>query len=167
MNFSSPEQNIERLHLRSGMVVADLGAGSGHYSIIIGKKLKEMGGGGTVYAVDVQKHYLDAIKQEADKNGLGNVRVIWGDIDVLGGTKLADNLADAVVISNVLFQSEHKKDFLAEASRILKPGGEMLIIDWQSKIKPQDILSILPPGVSKTSEFDAGSHHFGILFRKS
>src|SRR3989338_630409 len=165
-NFASPALNISHLHLRPGNIVADLGAGSGHYAIALADKPQELGKG-HVYAVDVQKHYLEKIKQEADKKGLGNLSVIWGDVDVSGGTKLANHVADAVVISNVLFQTQTRKEFLKEASRILKPGGEMLIIDWQDKLKPHEVLDILPAGISKVSEFDAGSHHFGLLLRKS
>ncbi|HEY9583046.1 MAG TPA: hypothetical protein VJK09_01905, partial [Candidatus Paceibacterota bacterium] len=63
--------------------------------------------------------------------------------------------------------SEHKKEFLEEANRLLKPGGEMLIIDWQDKLKVEDILSIIPKNLSKLEQFDAGSHHFGLIFKKS
>ena len=118
-SFADPKKNIEYLHLKSDSVVADLGTGSGHYAFALGEKIKAMGGGGhgIVYAIEVQKSLLDRVKQEADRRGLGNVSVIWGDVDVLGGTKLADNICDALVVSNVLFQSESREAFLKEANR--------------------------------------------------
>ena len=171
--FASPADNSSHLHLRAGNIVVDLGAGSGHYTFEVAKKLKELDAhlseahAGSVYAVDVQKNLLEKIKQETHRLGLGNVSVIWGDVDVAGGSKLANHIADSVIVSNVLFQSEHKKEFLEEANRLLKPGGEMLIIDWQDKLKVEDILSIIPKNLSKLEQFDAGSHHFGLIFKKS
>ena len=167
-SFADPVKNISHLHLRAGATVADLGAGSGHYAFAIGEKLKNMDGRGRVYAIDVQKHFMERIKQEATRRGLGNVEVLWGDIEVHGGTKLADNICDAVVISNVLFQSQDKTGLVKEASRILKPGGEVLIIDWKDKgVTPDAILSVASETrLSKLEEFDAGSHHWGLLLRK-
>jgi len=70
----------------------------------------------------IQKHRRDA--------GLHNIEVVWGDIDTVGGTKIRDLMVDAVIISNVLFQSEHRQNVAKEAFRILKTGGEVMIIDW-------------------------------------
>lgn len=165
-NFADPAKNIERLHLKGGAVVVDLGAGSGFYALAVAAKLAGLSGGGTVYAVEVQKSLLERLKQEAERRGLGNVSTIWGDIDVPNGTKLGNHIADAVVISNVLFQSETKKAFMEEALRILKPGGEVLLIDWKQHIKPEEVLALMPKNMSKVDEFDAGSHHFGMLFKK-
>src|SRR3989338_6773568 len=128
--FASPEENIKELHLKEDSVVVDLGCGTGHYVLAIARALNELGKSGTVYAVDVQNSLIDKIASEAKRMALDNVRVIWGDIDVVGGTKLGDAIADRVVISNVLFQSENKENFLREAVRLLKPGGEMLVVDW-------------------------------------
>ena len=167
-SFADPVKNISHLHLRAGATVADLGAGSGHYAFALGEKLKSMDGRGRVYAIDVQKHFMEKVKQEAMRRGLGNVEVLWGDIEMRGGTKLADNICDVVVISNVLFQSQDKLGLVQEAIRILKPGGEILIIDWKDKGVTANSISSIISGehLSKIEEFDAGSHHWGMLLKK-
>lgn len=177
--FASPEENIKELHLKETSVVVDLGCGTGHYVFAVAKALDAMGKDGTVYAVDVQKSLLDKVASEANRQGLANVRVIWGDIDVLGGTKLADAIADAVIISNVLFQSENKEVFLREAARLLAPGGEIMIIDWSDAhtglgptpdmlVQPSSIATLMHNiGFTKKKDFPAGAHHFGLIYSRS
>lgn len=58
MSFTDPQNNIDQFDLDSGMRVADLGAGSGAYSVAAAKKV---GGDGRVYAVEVQKDLLEKI----------------------------------------------------------------------------------------------------------
>lgn len=125
--FSDPKKNIEAFSLIPGMTIADLGAGSGAYcepvAIAVGDK-------GKVYAVDVQKDLLAKIKNDANKNHILNIEVIWGDIEKVGGTKLRDGCVDGVIASNILFQLTNKEGFRAEVRRILKPGGRLFVIDW-------------------------------------
>src|SRR3989344_5927643 len=177
-NFASPARNIERLSLPANPTVVDLGAGSGFYSFALAEALKKQGGTGKVYALDVQKDLLERIKQEANRRGLGNISVIWGDIDVAGGTKLADRIADAIVVSNVLFQAHDKASFMKEAARILKPGGQMLLIEWSEEgvflgpgkgvlISKEQALDLAKEArLEKVEEFQAGARHYGIIFKK-
>ena len=69
------------------MHVADLGAGSGHYTLAAAKKVGESG---RVYAIEVQKDLLTRIKNLAQTEHINNVEVIWGDVENRGGTKLKD-----------------------------------------------------------------------------
>ena len=128
MAFLNPENIVKQLPLESGMTVADLGAGTGSYSIPIAKRVAP----GKVYAVEVVKDLVNSIKDAARKEGLSNVEIIWGDIESPGGTKLADGSVNLVVMSNVLFQVESKEGLLVEAKRILKPRGHVLVIDWKA-----------------------------------
>jgi len=175
MSFSDPQKNIEQFYLREGMRVADLGAGMGAYSIAAAKKV---GDNGRVYAVEVQKDFLQKIKNEAKAQGVDNVEVLWGDIEELGGTKIGDGAVDAVILSNVLFQVEDGKGLLSEAKRILTSGGSMLVVDWADSFgnlgpRQRDVLtrdSALElgdkAGLVLRSEFDAGNHHYGLIFEK-
>jgi len=151
MTFSDPQKNIQQFGLIEGMKVADLGAGSGAYTVAAAR---QVGNSGRVYAVEIQKELLSRIKSSADGAanqvsvssrkesassdsmrkvfyGATNVEVIWGDIESLGGTKIKDALIDAVIVSNVLFQIEDKKGLVEEAKRILKPKGRVLVVDWK------------------------------------
>ena len=69
--FSDPAKNIEALELTRNLVVADLGSGTGFYTIAAAKKIK--GGEGRVYSVEVQRELLQHIEELAKKEGLNNI----------------------------------------------------------------------------------------------
>ncbi len=174
--FSDPKENIAQFGLMPGMAVADLGSGSGFYTLELAKVL---GDTGKVYSVDVQKDLLTKIKNQATRDHLSNVEVIWGDIEKLGGTKLRDYSVDVVVVSNVLFQVAEKATLIKEVKRILKPVGRVLVIEWEDSfggLGPEQN-SILPETVCKElftkggfafeKEIRAGEHHYGLIFKKS
>ena len=175
MAFADPKDNLKNLNIREGLQVADFGTGSGFYAIELARRV---GSTGRVYAIDVQKDLLTKLQNKAKDEHLTNIEVIWGDLDTLGGTKLADNLLDAALISNVLFQSEHKVNLIAEAARILKQGGEVIVIDWSESfggLGPQPAhvfkaseaeVMFAKSGFAMVKSFEAGEHHWGLLFKK-
>ena len=171
--FAHPENNVGAFGIAPGMTVADFGAGSGHYTLAIAKKLEHKG---HVYAIDVQKDLLGRIRTEAHKHGFKNVETIWGDLEYMGGSKIADKHADVVLISNLLFQLEVKEPPLAEAKRILKRDGRLIIIDWSESfgglgpikkhvIKKERAIELAEAeGLRLMDEFPAGEHHYGLIF---
>lgn len=172
--FSDPKKNILELGLMPGMKIVDLGAGSGFYTI---EAAKLIGSGGRVYAVDIQQELLDKIKRSAANASMYNVEVIWGNIEKIGGTKLRENIADRVILSNILFQiSPEDRDNLAlEVKRIIKPGGKLMLIEWTagSPLSPKSLVPQMfaegifeKVGFSIEKKFDAGDHHYGIIFKK-
>ncbi len=175
-NFTNPEKNINELGVHDGMTVVDLGAGTGAYALILGERVGESG---RVYAVEVQKDFLTNIKNAANERGLKNIEVIWGDIERPLGTKIKDSIADAVIISNVLFQAEDKPGLLREACRILKIGGKLLLVDWKDSFNslgpakeaviPQQIAREMceREGFVFKKEFEAGEHHYALIMLKS
>ncbi|MBI5816862.1 MAG: methyltransferase domain-containing protein [Candidatus Yonathbacteria bacterium] len=198
MTFSDPQKNIQQFGLIEGMKVADLGAGSGAYTIAAAG---QVGNSGRVYAVEVQKELLSRIKNNADNaanqtpvsseeksvstdsvrkvfRGATNVEVIWGDIELPGGTKIKDALLDAVIVSNVLFQAEDKKGLVEEVRRILKPKGRVLVVDWKESFMgmgphPDHIVSeqfakklFEDGGFSLDRSISAGDHHYGFIATK-
>jgi ubiquinone/menaquinone biosynthesis C-methylase UbiE len=174
--------------IKPGMIVADFGSGSGHYIFPLAEAV---GKTGRVYAIDVQRDLLRRIKNEARRRTYHHVDVLWGDVESPGGSKLADEFADIVLMSNILFQLEDKYAALNEAGRILKPHGKLVIIDWHGGAPDQDsdeermifTPSIGPhrrdivsraealefarsTGYEPVRDLDVGSYHYGILFRK-
>ena len=173
--FSDPQKNIAEFGITEGMKVVDLGAGSGFYTIEAAKKA---GPTGRVYAVDVMQDLLTKLKNSAGLAGLHNVEVVWGNIEKIGGTKLRESIADRAILSNTLFQiAVGDRDNLAlEIKRILKSGGKLMVIDWNggSPLSPKTVVpEMLAEGIFQKNgftlekSFDAGDHHYGIIFKKS
>src|SRR3989339_1929022 len=127
--FSNPEQNVAQLGLREGMRVADFGAGTGAYSLAASK---HVGHTGHVYAIEVQKDLVKKLESEIKESMVKNVECIWGNIEKIHGTKVADHSMDAVIVANVLFQADDKLGLLDEVRRILKKDGKVLLVEWLS-----------------------------------
>lgn len=171
--FSDPEKNLKIFGIIDGEIVADLGAGTGFYSLLTAQETKN----GKVYAVDVVKDYLETIVKKAKDENLGNLKCIWGDIEKIGGTKIADDTVDKVIASNILFQVDDKNTFLEEMKRILKPGGEVMLIDWsdgESPVGPdtahfiskERALELMEKkGFVLKREINTGEHHYGMIFK--
>lgn len=171
--FTDPVKNLRALGLREDSILADLGAGTGYYSIVAGRIVIK----GKVYAVEIVKDFLATIKNKITEARLDNVEIIWGNIEKLGGTKIGDGIVDAVIASNVLFQVEDKNKFIMEIKRILKSGGRVLLIDWSAEkggISPKGALPkdrmrgmFEEKGFILDREIDAGSHHCGMILVKT
>lgn len=174
--FTNPDESVKSFELLPGMQVADLGAGSGSFVLVSAKMVGE---NGKVYAVDIQKELLPKIKREAEKEGYFNVEVIWGDVEKVGGSKLADSSIDVVIASNILFQVEDRESFIAEIKRVLKPNkGKVFVIDWQDSFggigpETKSVVSLdeckkifTRDGFDFYKKFPTGPHHYGLAFKK-
>lgn len=170
--FTDPVKNLKALGLRENAVVADLGAGTGYYSIAAGHLVPK----GKVYAVEIARDFLDTIKGKVKEAHLHNVEALSGDVEKLGGTKIKDGIVDAVIASNILFQIEDKEKFIEEIKRILKQNGEVLLIDW-SEASIMGVHRMVPKkkaremfeqkGFVFARDIDAGNHHYGMILVKS
>jgi ubiquinone/menaquinone biosynthesis C-methylase UbiE len=174
--FSDPEKIVPYFGLTDGQAVADFGAGSGHYSLAIAKRV---GDRGKVYAVDVQKELLSRLEAEAKSAKIRNIHLVWGNVEKLGGTKLGEGMVDSVVIANLLLLTDAKYTVALEAKRILRAGGKVAVIDWTEP--PARLEGGQAPALSADeakrifaeagfiflNDFPAGEHHFGLLFQKS
>lgn len=171
--FANPKQNVGALELREGMRVADFGAGLGEYTKSASIKV---GNNGKVFAIEVQKDLVKKLESEIKDLGLTNVSCIWGDIETIGGTKIAEASVDAVIVSNVLFQSSDRLGLADEAKRILKHGGKLLLVDWKESfggmgpaphhvVKESVAMDIFTKrGFKMTEKISDSSHHYGIIF---
>jgi len=165
--------------IHEGHLVADFGAGSGFFTRAAAR---EVGGpsadGGEAWAVDINRDLLPRIKNLSAAEGLHNVHVVHGDIETLGGTPLPPEHFDFVIVSNVLFSAEHKKELVAEARRILKKPGRALVIDWSGShggLGPHQDHVITERAGKKLFEeggfvpvedIPAGRYHWGFVVRK-
>lgn len=170
-----PERVVSHLEVQKGMVVADFGAGAGFYTIPLARLVGEIG---KVYAIDIQKTSLDLIKSKAQLERLLNVETVWADLELSEGSRLPVGSVDVVIVSNILFQVEKKLEVLQEAYRVLKPRGRIAVVEWDEtpfpggppveyRVSKRLVQSLLAKtGFGLDREFEAGSHHYGLLYRK-
>lgn len=167
---------VSGLPLKPGMRVADFGCGSGHFTIAVAERI---GKEGKMSALDVQESPLDSVRARAKASGLENVETIRANLEVLGSTTLADQSQDMVLLVDTLFQSQKKREILAEARRILKTSGYVVIIDWKKNTPgfgpPNDLRTdevdirelAKKEGFNFEREIPTSQFHFGTLFTKN
>lgn len=177
-NFIKPEEVLRQIQIDKGAIVADFGAGNGYFTTILAK---QVGPEGKVYAIDVQKSVLEALRSKFKILGIYNTEFIWGDLEKSGGSKISNETVDFVLASNVVFQIQDKAEFFKEVVRVLKKGGVLLVIDWKpeavaignfgpslnqriAKNKIMDMVSAA--GLKFLNEISAGAYHYGLLFQK-
>ena len=125
MAFLTPEHLVRELYLKPGDRVCDIGSGTGVYTIALAN---EVGISGLVYAVDVHREALHTLAGTLDKRGILNVEMLWADAET--GIPIDAYSLDAVVLSNVMFQFEDCNKALSLLSKLIKPEGQLLVVDW-------------------------------------
>jgi ArsR family transcriptional regulator len=108
------------LRLAPPIVVADLGAGEGLVSQLLARRAKQ------VWCIDSSPKMVEVGTALAAKNNLANLAYKLGDIEQV---PLADASVDLAILSQALHHAQHPQAAIDEAFRILKPGGQLLVLD--------------------------------------
>ena len=108
------------LRLIPAITVADLGAGEGLLSQLIANRAER------VWCIDNSARMVEVGTELAKKNGLANLTYKLGDIEQV---PLADLSVDLAILSQALHHANHPQTAVNEAFRILKPGGQLLVLD--------------------------------------
>ncbi len=170
--FANPEKIIEELKIKEGDVVADFGSGSGFFTLPLARKV---GVKGVVYAIDVLPSALEAVAGQAHTFGLENIVIKRADLSVKRGSGLPDESLDCVILKDILFQNEEKKQILKEAYRVLKKGGKLLVMEWnetnfamgpdlKKRVSIGDLMDIISAeGFSVSEPEEAGNFHYFLI----
>jgi 2-polyprenyl-3-methyl-5-hydroxy-6-metoxy-1,4-benzoquinol methylase len=117
------DEVLADLSLKPGMIVADIGAGSGFFSRPIAKAV---GPNGKVYAVDIEQGLLDYINKRDAEENIHNVQTVLGEFD---DPKIPARNVDLAFINDVLHHIQHRAAYLKALGTYIKPGGRIAIIE--------------------------------------
>jgi arsenite methyltransferase len=125
--WQKPERIMDALGIAEGARVADIGAGSGWFTMHLARRV---GPNGVVYAQDVQRQMLEAIKRRVTREGLRNVETRLGE-----GTDpaLPHGALDAVLMVDIYPEVEPRirVSYLRNIAKALKPTGRIGIVDYR------------------------------------
>lgn len=129
--WQRPQQVIDRLSVRPGDVVADIGAGTGYFSVLFAEKT---GKSGTVYAVDIDRNMVEYVEQRAKREGLPNIRSILAKAD---DPALAKDSVDLIFICNTYMFIADRDLYLARLRNALKQNGRLAIVSYNQVDSPE------------------------------
>ena len=172
----NPFTILEGLGISQGNTIADFGCGGVGYFVFAASEL--VGDKGRVYAVDILKQNLESVQKKVREENIYNIKTVWSNLEILGGTKIPENSVDIGLLINVLFQTDKHQDVIKEAYRLIKKCGTLAIIDWKfhatpfgppsgSRLDKEKIVNIATlSGFRLENEFEAGKFHYALKLVK-
>lgn len=115
---------VSALRLKPGMAVADVGAGTGPYMEAIASAV---GSDGHYFGVDIAPGFVAYMREKSVKAGLDNVTLVVSRVD---SATLPPASVDLVLVVNTYHHFEPVTPMLASLHRALKPGGHLVIVDF-------------------------------------
>ncbi len=139
--YQQPHQVITALDLKPGEVIADIGSGSGYFTLRLAAHVV----GGRIYGVDIDPEMVRHLNRRVRDAALHNVRVILADPD----DPLLPEPVDRFLIVDTWHHIQDQAKYLAVMRKLLKPGGQVIMIDFQKRDLP-----VGPPFAMKIARED-------------
>ncbi len=167
MQFLDPETIFDMIGLEKEMVFADLGCGTGFFSMPASSRVKE------VVALDVQEDMLEILRNKIKKEGIKNIRTILSEESSI---PLPAGSVDVLFMANVFHELENKSSILREGKRVLAAGGKLVIIDWkkiemdfgpplEERLDEQEVISVCgKSGFEVLMKKEAGPYNYVLVF---
>ncbi len=129
-----PSKLLKLLDIKPGMVIADIGAGSGYYTF---RLAKQVGAKGKVLAVDIQEEMLDIIRKRMKRNRVENVEPVHGtETD----PKLPEGGVDLILMVDVYHEFTFPFEMTAALTKALKPRGRLVFVEFRREDERVPIL---------------------------
>jgi SAM-dependent methyltransferase len=166
--WQKPHEVIQALALKPDAIVADIGAGTGYFSVRFAHMLPK----GRVYGVDIEPDMVKYLADRAKREGLGNMTAIAG----LPGDPRLPEKANLVVLVDAYHHVEDRERYFRNLLKSLKPGGRVAVIDFRmdSPVGPPQRARIAPErvkeeleraGYALAQEHDFLPHQYFLVFR--
>jgi ubiquinone/menaquinone biosynthesis C-methylase UbiE len=128
--YQKPHEVVHALGLKPGEIIADIGAGSGYFTFHLARHVGEKG---KVYAVDVSPDMILHVNRRIREFKMNNVVSVLADSD---DPLLPDQSVNRFFICDVWHHIDNQTKYLSLMKKMLKPGGEVVIIDFHKKEFP-------------------------------
>ena len=151
----APSKAIAALGIAPGAVVADVGAGSGYYTV---RLAEVVGPTGRVVATDLQPGMLDLIRAKVERQGLTNVTLVQGRAD---DPTLPTASFDLIVLVDVYHELASPQIFVRKLREALKPGGRLVLIEFRLEDPRVPIREVHKMSVSQVRQ-ELGADGFQI-----
>ncbi|EKD58860.1 MAG: methyltransferase type 11 [uncultured bacterium] len=173
--FLDPTKIIAQLDVQEGSVVADFGCGPGYFSLPFASAV---GQAGKIYSLDVLPQALETVVGKCKNSGIINIETKRVNLEKENGSKMENESLDWVIMKDILFQNQRKDVIIAEAYRVLKPGGMVIVVEWnqaEEAIGPDLSIRIKQEslkGMFEEKKFtvdrniDAGDFHYAFVAKK-
>jgi SAM-dependent methyltransferase len=122
-----PDRALDLIGIAPGMIVADVGAGTGYMTILLARRV---GPSGKVYASDVQPPMLRIIQDKARAQQLSNVEIVQGVED---DAHLPEHAIDLALLVDVYHELRRPQEMLRSIRRSLKPNGALILVEYRKE----------------------------------
>ena len=128
--YQKPHEVLMALSLKPGETVADIGSGSGYFTL---RLAAHVGDTGRVYAVDIDPEMVRHLNRRVRDAGLSNVQTLLAEP---GDPLLRDRSIDRFVVVDTWHHIDDQPKYLGLMKKMLKPGGQVVMIDFQKRELP-------------------------------
>jgi SAM-dependent methyltransferase len=139
--WQKPHDVIQALALKPDAIIADIGSGTGYFSV----RFANMTPKGRVYGVDTEPDMVKYLAERAKREGLNNVTAVAG---APNDPRLPEK-ADLIILVDVYHHVEDRERYFRNLQKSLKPGGRVAVIDFRmdSPVGPPQRARIAPERV--------------------
>ncbi len=153
---------VKSLDLKPGMVVADIGAGSGRISAMISPIV---GPKGKVLAVDIQDEMLSLIRNKSKQQNLTNIETV---LSTEKSPKLQPNSVDLAFMVDVYHEFSYPYEMTLELSKALKPGGRLVFVEYRKEDpKVRRMIKVIHTMTEAQVKKEALQTEFGLKWKKT
>jgi len=122
------EEVVAAMGLRAGETVADIGAGTGIFSVPMARAV---GASGTIYSVEVDAGFLPLIEAKAREGGVTNIRTVLGEF---GDPKLPVRDVDVAFFHDVLHHIEQRAAYIRALAAYMPAGSRIVVVDYDKSV---------------------------------
>lgn len=167
---------LKAIGLKKGHSFLDAGSGSGYMSVAASDIV---GSEGRVYAIDINKESIDALKEKINARSIRNTEALAADLT--GKTPLADESINVCLMANVMHGFVENKEVSAvmkETTRVLKAGAILAVVDFKKlenipgppfplKLSPEQMAALITPyHYLQKKVVEAGQYHYAVIFTR-